>query len=309
MNLDTYIINDTHFKDIAHALNSELRLKIIKILSTEPKNISQLCEILQIPQSTCTLNIKILEKANLIETKFVPAKSKGVQKICSLKYGRILLSFDGVNFHPKESNIYTTEMPIGLFTDFEISAPCGMVNDKKVIGQFDNPSAFLSPSRASAGLIWFSHGFIEYRFSKDMYDLSRKIKSLTFSMEICSEFPSHNNSWLSDITVWFNDIELGYWTSPGDFGGSRGKLTPLWWDINSSQFGLLTRWKIDKNGTYVNQNKISDLTLEDIDIDNVDLLNLKIGVKKDANHRGGINIFGKNFGNYEQGVKLEIEVE
>lgn len=309
MDKNTLIVSDESIKKLAHALNSDLRLKIIHILSKESLNITQLCEYLKIPQSTCTLNIKILQDANIISTKIIPAKKKGIQKVCSLKYGRILLSFNGMSYFSQDTQTFVTEMPVGLFTNYEVFPPCGIVSDSNVIGQFDTPSSFLSPLRAGAGLIWFSYGFIEYRFSKDIYDGKKNIKSITLSIEICSEFPSYNNTWLSDITLWLNDIELGTWTSPADFGGTRGQLTPDWWDINSTQFGLLTNWKISSNGTYVNKDKVSDISIHNLNIDKANAFNFRIGVKENAERRGGINIFGNSFGNFEQGIKLFIEVE
>ncbi|GHV78648.1 hypothetical protein AGMMS49944_04390 [Spirochaetia bacterium] len=57
-----------------------------------------------------------------------------------------------------------------------------------------------------------------------------------------SETPGTNKNWLSDITMWINTIEIGSWTSPGDFGDRRGMLTPSWWKLEGSQYGLLKHW-------------------------------------------------------------------
>ena len=43
-------------------------------------------------------------------------------------------------------------------------------------------------------------------------------------MELSSEVPGTNANWPSDITLWVNEIEIGTWTSPGDFGDKRGVL-------------------------------------------------------------------------------------
>ena len=51
-----------------------------------------------------------------------------------------------------------------------------------------------------------------------------RIGRLDLSAEICSEVAGFDNRWASDITVWINDVEIGTWTSPGDFGGERGRL-------------------------------------------------------------------------------------
>ncbi len=61
---------------IARALDSELRLQMIHLLQNSAMNIKQLCVALQIPQSTCTANIQILERANIVETKQLPARAE-----------------------------------------------------------------------------------------------------------------------------------------------------------------------------------------------------------------------------------------
>ena len=30
-----------------------------------------------------------------------------------------------------------------------------------------------------------------------------------------------------DVSVWINEVEIGVWTSPGDYGDRRGKYTPI----------------------------------------------------------------------------------
>jgi predicted transcriptional regulator len=36
---------------------------------------------------------------------------------------------------------------------------------------------------------------------------------------------------------------------------------------------------------------------------------VRIGVKDDAENRGGFNLFGRTFGNYEQDVVLRVELK
>ena len=52
------------------------------------------------------------------------------------------------------------------------------------------------------------------------------------------------------------------------------------------------------------QNKLNDLK-----IDEYDSIKVKIGVKKDAANRGGINLFGSKAGNFNQDLKLTIQFE
>ena len=125
-------------------------------------------------------------------------------------------------------------------------------------------------------------------------------------MEVSSEAPKHHPDWPSDITVWINDIELGHWTSPGDFGGVRGNLTPAWQPADTTQFGLLKTWQITDKDCQVDGVKVSAVRLEDLAIHARPYISIRIGVKPDAKHVGGINIFGSKFGNYPQDIMLRI---
>ncbi|MGB4405477.1 MAG: helix-turn-helix domain-containing protein [Sphaerochaeta sp.] len=291
---------------VSRALSSELRCQIIQLLQNSSMNIKQLCAALDIPQSTCTANVQLLEKANIIETKQLPAKSRGVQKLCSLKYEKIMLTLLTPSLNNNSSKI-ETEMPIGLFSDYAVMAPCGMLSDTGVIGYYDSTSSFLDPARASASLIWFTCGYLEYKFPKN-FAPSSTIESLTFSTEICSEYPGHNNEWPSDITLWINDLEIGTWTSPGDMGEVRGLLTPSWWNTNDSQSGFLKHWVVNSTGSWMDGKKLSDISVKSLEINTGSSITVRIGVKDTAKHRGGINIFGSKFGNHAQDLKLSIQL-
>ena len=210
-----------NIETIARALDSELRMKMLEILSREELNVNQLCEKLDIPQSTCATNLKILEKADLISTRSIPTNTRGTQKLCSLKYDRVLLPLIPKQKKERGTKEITTDMPIGLFSDSSISSPCGLLSDTGMIGYYDTESSFLHPARASAAIIWFTYGYLEYRFPKN-FSKSDKIRAIKFSAEICSEYPGHNENWPSDITLWINNVDIGKWTSPSDNGGKGG---------------------------------------------------------------------------------------
>ena len=68
---------------VCKALSSEVRLKILELLTDYPKNISDLATLLGIPMSTMTTHIRLLEQANIISVSSLPG-SRGTQKRCSL---------------------------------------------------------------------------------------------------------------------------------------------------------------------------------------------------------------------------------
>ena len=291
---------------IARALDSDLRRRILALLQNSDFNISELCNELNIPQSTCTMNVQILEKANLIHTRSLPAKTKGSQKLCSINFNKIMITLVGNNEFSAGDSI-ETEMPIGLFSQFKITPPCGLISDTEVIGYYDSVSSFLDPSRSSAELLWFSSGFVEYLYPKN-FKHGSEIKSMEFSAELCSEYPGHKDEWPSDITLWINGHEIGTWTSPGDMGGKRGLLTPQWWKTNDTQSGFLKTWKVDTEGSWMDGQRISNIAVANLGIEDNDSIILRLGVKENAKNRGGINIFGSKFGNYPQDLKLVVHL-
>lgn len=299
------LAEENKIADIARALDSGLRRNIIAQLGKKDMTIKELSETLTIPQSTCTVNVQILEKAGLVAT-VQQVTPKGAYKLCSLACHEVVLPIYLPESRIKK-NIRKTEMPIGLYTDTKPSAPCGLASTESVIGYFDMPDSFLNPHRASASLIWFSKGYLEYRFPRNYHDPS-EVKSLTFSAEVCSEYPKSNQDWPSDISVWINGIEIGTWTCPGDMGGIRGRLTPEWWPIDDSQFGFLKTWRITPEGSFIDGEKTGTTSTSDVLAGNPDSIVVRIGIKDNAEFQGGMNLFGRGFGNYDQDLLLLTEL-
>ena len=52
--------------------------------------------------------------------------------------------------------------------------------------------------------------------------------------------------------------------------------------------------------------KISPISLNDLDLDKHRSIRLRIGVRDDARHPGGMNIFGRGFGNYDQDIVMRL---
>ena len=75
----------------------------------------------------------------------------------------------------------------------------------------------------------------------------------------------------------------------------------------STQFGLLKTRSINSEGSFLDFVKVSDVTINDIKLNNQPYLSIKIEIKDDAKNIGGINIFGEKFGDYPQGIVLKIK--
>jgi predicted transcriptional regulator len=294
--------------EIARALDSELRRTMLELLGSKKMNVNQIAEALGIPQSTCTVNLQLLEKAKLITTEQIAAATKGSQKVCSLAFEEVVLPLKAIS-KVENDRLIATEMPIGLYTDFRALPPCGLLGDAAIIGYFDQVDSFLNPKRASAGLLWITKGWVEYRFPKEYIADTSRISGISVSAEVCSEFPGYKNNWPSDITVWINGIEIGTWTSPGDMGGEYGRLTPRWWDLKNTQFGFLKTWRVTREGSFIDGVASGPSILADIDVDGCDYFLVRIGIKDEADYNGGFNLFGRSFGNYEQDIVFRIELE
>ena len=127
-------------------------------------------------------------------------------------------------------------------------------------------------------------------------------------MELSSETPGTNMDWPSDITLWVNDVPIGTWTSPGDYGDKRGVYTPNWWKLAGSQYGKLKTWRISRSGSFIDGIRISDTTMDDIDIPKHHSIRMRIGIDAKAAHPGGLNIFGRGFGNYDQDIVMRLRL-
>ncbi|WEZ82345.1 helix-turn-helix domain-containing protein [Rhizobium sp. 32-5/1] len=300
------VIDPLERQDIIKGLASEVRVSILKILRSGAKNVNTIAHELNLPQSTVSANLQILEDVGLITSHGEKAK-KGSQKVCQSAFKEILVAFREDVAAARDDSIEVS-MPLGLYGQFDIMGPCGLCSREGVIGLLDVPDTFLDPDRMKAGLLWFTCGFVEYQFPNNTLLRKAKPKALEFSMELSSEVPGTAADWPSDIFMEVNGVEIGRWTSPGDFGDKRGAYTPAWWKLAGSQYGKLKNWRINHEGSYIDGVKISNITLDDLAIDKHRSIRMRIGVKENAEHPGGINIFGRGFGNYDQDIVLRILV-
>ena len=288
--------------DLAKALSSPVRLDILKLLLFSSMSVKEIALSLGQPVSSTALNINILEKCGLISTE-VNYTTSGKTRTCYRCCDKIEITlFDQIQALERENRLsFEERIPIGAFSSYKnIAVPCGMASKEDHLGMDDDPALFFSPKRFDAELIWFSHGSLEYRV--DASKLKRDIKRLELSFEACSEAPLYKNDFKSDITVWINDVEIGTWVCPGDFGGRRGQFNPPYWPSTHTQYGTLTNWQVSSTGTTMNNEFMSYINLSNLHLFDNPFVSLRIGVKHDAVHRGGINLFGKNFGDYAQDI-------
>lgn len=290
--------------EVFKALGSELRINIIKLLQENHEmNMNELATSLGITNGALTSHIKKLEESGIIQV-MTERGGHGNQKICKVAVDKIVVDVESEETE-EDQNIYNTEVKVGHYSDYNVYPTCGLATSKAIVGEVDDPRYFSHPDRINAGILWFTKGYIEYMIP-NLLPSATKIDQITVSLEISSEAPGINNDWPSDISIFLNDVKIGTWTSPGDYGDVQGIFTPDWWFPNWNQYGLLKMIVINKKGTFVDGLKISDVTINQFNLDYKSTVRFKFVIEEDAKNIGGITIFGSEFGNYNQDIKVRI---
>lgn len=289
---------------IAHALSSPLRLRVLAAISERIMSVGELAGKLDVPMSTMALAIRTLEDAGLITT-VLQSGVHGSAKFCSRTLDTITLSLFPEALRTQPAPL-VFHMPIGGYSCTDgIEPTCGLLSETQPLGALDVPNVFYSPERFSTQLLWFHQGFLEYRFSV-AEAINSQIDWIEISFEACSEAPMYHMNWPSDISLEINHTRIGTWTCPSDCGGRYGQLTPKWWGLTNTQFGFLKTWRVDQSGSYLDYDYLSDVRLCDLCLKENPYISIRIGVDPTAKHVNGINLFGEKFGDYPQAINLKV---
>ncbi|WNS43768.1 HTH domain-containing protein [Paenibacillus sp. MMS20-IR301] len=304
MNLDITEQNLPLFE----ALASGTRIKMIQLLQTDALNIKEMAERLGVSSAIIAKHVQQLEESGIIASRMISGK-RGMQKQCFLAQDSIMLRFrpEGTPAPQEEDtlNHYAVSIPVGQYVAFNVRPTCGLASETKLIGMRDDPRYFAEPEHVQAQHLWFGSGHIDYRIPN--YLMGRQsIKSIRISLEICSEAPGYAEDWPSDIVFSLNGVNVGTWTSPGDFGAVRGKLTPAWWEPGSTQHGLLKTLLIAEEGTFMDGIRLSGVAARDIPVAPMEEIQFRIESDATARRPGGVSLFGRKFGNYEQDIEVNI---
>ena len=284
------------------ALGSDTRIQILNILlENEQMSMNQLATELNISNGALTGHIKKLEECGLINISNESA-GHGNQKMCSVTQDRIIVD---IKKPIDYKNVFETEIKVGQFSRHQVWPTCGIATSESVIGKFDDIRYFNHPDRFTANILWFTKGYVEYTIP-NLIPSNQWITQLSISAELSSEAPGIDNNWPSDISFYINDTKIGMWTSPGDFGDVHGMFTPQWWPQNWNQYGLLKLLVINDYGTYIDGLKISDVSTLSLHLDYNSDIRLRLAVENDSEHVGGITLYGKSFGNYDQDIRVAI---
>lgn len=284
------------------ALSSPIRVEIVRYLTQNRSvNLNELAEYLNVTNGALTTHIKILSEAQVIRIENTAGK-RGLQKQCFLMEHKYFVNLAS---EYTNANMYQVDIPVGTYTDFEASPTCGISTPTHIIGEVDDPRYFDDPQRVNAGIVWLTRGYIVYKIPNYL-KVSNTLDEIYLSFEISSEAPGVCDDWPSDINFYLNDTHLGYWTCPGDFGNEKGTYTPDWWYDNWNQYGLLKLLVVNKDGSFVDGKQISNVTISDLKINYRSELIFKFEVESSEAYSGGLTLFGKGFGNYNQDINVKI---
>lgn len=284
------------------ALSAPMRLKILELISQdEEMSMNQIAEHLGLTNSAVSLHVGILKEAGLVIVRTVSGQ-RGNRKFIRPVFDKLLLELAV----PEEQRpFYQDDISIGCFTDCKAAPTCGLATPEHIIGSFDDPRYFTFTERFQADIFWFGYGYVEYSLPNHLQS-GQKITELQISLELSSECPGYQEDYPSDIYFSLNGTELGYWVSPGDFGARKGMLSPQWWPESLNQYGLLKTLIINKRGTFIDGgSQISDITIDRLGIDYNTMLTFRLEVKRKSANCRGLTVFGKHFGDYNQGIRVK----
>lgn len=289
--------------ELYKALGSEIRVDILKtLLDNGSMYMNELASHLNITSGALTSHIKKLEETGIVKVSS-ESTGHGNRKICSVQLDSIMIDLKDSGDNQK--NVAKSSIRIGHYTAYDVAPTCGLSTSASIIGQVDDTRYFSHPDRYDADILWFTKGFVEYDIP-NLIPVSQQIDQISLSFEIGSEAPGCNEEWPSDIHFSLNGIPLGFWTSPGDFGDVRGLLTPDWWYPNWNQYGLLKMLVINHRGTFIDGLRICDTRIDDFRLTARSPLHFRFYVPEDAKHVGGLTLFGRTFGNYNQDIEARI---
>lgn len=284
------------------ALSTPMRVKIMEMIyENDSLSMNDLAEALGLTNGAISMHVGKLEEAGLVRIKITSGK-RGTMKIVRPRYSRLMIDLAPVK---EARRCYTDDIRVGYYTTCHGTPTCGLATSKEIIGSFDDPRVFSFPDRFQAGILWFTSGYVEYNLPNHLL-AGQTLTELQISFEISSECPNTNEDYPSDIYFSINGNALGMWISPGDYGSRSGYVSPAWWPENLNQYGLLKTLIINSEGCFMDgTNKLSDVTIQDLGIDYNSYITFKIEVPKDTANCGGCTLFGEDFGDHNQAIRIK----
>ena len=274
--------------EVFRALASEPRVAILRYLGDRVVAVNQIAKDLNLPSSTATMHIAVLERAGLLHTELRPA-SRGLQKVCARTYDELVFDLPRGPHHTRDG--VDVEMPIGGFSDFEVHPTCGLVSTTGLIGYLDDPSAFYEPDRLNA-----------HCSGSDRASSSTASPTGFRPARTSTRFSSRRRSAARRrSTTWTGRAISPSGSTACSLASGRARRTSVasavaslrrWWEEKDSQFGVLKRWLVTTAGR-----RSTDSTcpawMSTLSASPGQPIVVRIGVRPDAANVGGLNLFGR----------------
>ncbi len=281
------------------ALDSDVRLGILEeLLQKGELNLAYFAKRFNVSNGAITAHIKKLHAAGLIEIS-TSSGIRGTQKICSPAADKIVIDF--LAQPQQEGRVESAHIDVGQYVGYEVHPTCGLATREQIVGRFDDPACFSYPERFKAGIVWLSWGYVEYLVPNYLTE-GTALHELQFSLELASEAPGYAAYYPSDISFFVNGTFIGTYQSKGEYNDRAGTANPSWWYGNLGQYGKKVTLAVNEEGSFLGGIKVADTRLSQLALVPGAQIRFRIAVPEDAPHRGGFTLFGRGFGDYDEGI-------
>lgn len=288
-------------KNLADALGNVQRLKIIQSIIDGPKSITELSNELNIPTSNIMFHVRILEDVKLVKFT-ITNRTTFISMLTNNVVFKLNDLFE-LTETPKTTE-YNYEILLGNYLDIISNGTkfiIAMSENEKLNINFQNR---FSSDRFKIQLLTVTHSILVYPLQPIKQD--ENLKQIHISLEMCSEAPFYRNDFASDVEFYIDDICICSHRLEGDFGGRKGILNPSWYPISNTQYGELIYIVISELGVTINGKLVNTkININNIDLNEDKIHTFKFGNSDKKGIKGGMNIFGKAFGDHPQNIKIK----
>ena len=289
---------------VLKALNNSARYNILCQLSQGPMNISELARAINISQPTVTTYINQLEKAGLVFCR-LQKSSTGYNKICQTAYTGFSLSWQANPMEDLEAE-YKIDMPVGHYSAIECTTQSFLATQAGIISSSEDFSRFFHPIRMQAELLAIGQGNVRYLFPYNIPE-THKILYLELSAEI-SIACDHPDAF-TDITIAINNHHFTPHRLLPNRSEQNQKHRLKWYPKDMKTSGELFVWRVEAERSMLNSMPEGNITLADLNLQPMQPMEVSFEVQSSDEPVGGMIIFGKSFGQYDQDIRLTIVYE
>ena len=254
------------------------------------------------PTSRCS------KSSELIRTETVKAK-KGQQKICSARFDEIIVRFEVRGAEARQRTSSRSRCRSASITNCDVSAALRPLLER---GRHRpaRRARLLSRSRAACRRRWSgSAAATSSTSSRTMPSSSTRGR---FGRVLHGAFlggAGHQPQLAVRHHVWVNDVAVGTWTSPGDYRRQARRLHAAL--VEARRLAIRQAEDLaDQQGRHLRRRRAHlrrDASTSSTCRGTTRSACASASTRK-AEHPGGVNIFGKGFGNYDQDIIMRLHL-